>query len=195
MRSGGDQMGEFRIRFVSNNEFKIHEASEILRPIGIDIIPVNLKIEELQTTDTERLVKDKVIKAFKAVGRPLFVEHTGLYLNYLNGLPGGLTQIVWDALQADRFSEIFGTASDPKVVARTTIGYIDGRKVYLFAGEISGKISDTPRGKQEFQWDCVFIPNGFTETFAQMEQKKNEISMRRNALDRFANFLKERGNR
>ena len=64
------------------------------------------KVEELQTEDSKRLVKDKAIKAFKQVGRPLFVEHTGLYIDYMNGLPGGLTQIFWDNLQADKFCEI-----------------------------------------------------------------------------------------
>jgi len=36
----------------------------------------------------------------------------------------------------------------------------------------------------------VFIPEGHTQTFAEMGELKNEISMRRLALDRFATFLK-----
>ena len=58
-------------------------------------------IEELQTIDTDKLVRDKAIKAFEHLGEPLFVEHTGLYLNKLNGSFGGLTQIFWDTLLAD----------------------------------------------------------------------------------------------
>jgi XTP/dITP diphosphohydrolase len=45
-------------------------------------------------------------------------------------------------------------------------------------------------GSKDFQWDCVFVPNGYSETFAQMGDRKNEISMRRKALDAFAAFLK-----
>ena len=47
-----------------------------------------------------------------------------------------------------------------------------------------------PRVDHGFQWDCVFQPDGYTETFAEMgTAKKNEISMRRKALDKFAAFL------
>lgn len=59
----------------------------ILAPAGVDIVAVPKKIEELQTEDVEALVRDKLIKAFDVIGRPLFVEHTGLYLRGLNGLP------------------------------------------------------------------------------------------------------------
>src|SRR5258708_6919794 len=99
-----------RLRFVSRNRFKLDEAKAILDPLGVFVLPVEKAIEELQTKDTKALVRDKALKAFEYLGEPLFVEHTGLYLNYLNGLPGGLTQIFWDNLQADRFSELFGNA-------------------------------------------------------------------------------------
>jgi XTP/dITP diphosphohydrolase len=135
------------------------------------------------------LVRDKALKAFEYLGEPLFVEHTGLYLDYLNGLPGGLTQIVWDRLEADRFAQLFGTTDD-KVLARTVIGYVDGKKCHFFEGEISGRISSQPRGPRGFQWDCVFVPEGFDKTFAELGDKKNEISMRKQALDKFAGFLR-----
>ena len=178
------------LRFLSSNKFKIAETESILKPVGINIIPVNIKIEELQTLDTERLVKDKILKAFKIVGRPLFVEHTGLYLEHLNGFPGGLTQIFWDTIEADKFSQLFGIASSNKVIAQTIIGYCDGKQIHFFKGSVNGTISNIPIGDRAFQWDCVFIPDGYTETFAELEDKKNEISMRRIALDNFCQYFK-----
>ena len=65
---------------MSGNEHKIKEVQRILDPVGVDIVPVSRKIEELQTQDVHALVRDKLIKAFHEIGRPLFVEHTGLYL-------------------------------------------------------------------------------------------------------------------
>jgi XTP/dITP diphosphohydrolase len=179
-----------KLIFLSSNEFKIKEAIEILKNTGIEVAPVKLKITELQTNDIDLLVRDKALKAFKEIGRSLFVEHTGLFLNYLNGLPGGLTQLFWDTLQADRFSELFGRCSDTKVKAVTVISYCDGRKLHFFRGEVEGKISDTPKGSRDFQWDCVFIPDGFEKTFAELGPRKNEISMRRKAFDKFTKFLK-----
>lgn len=183
-----------KIRFISGNKFKLKEAKEILSMIGHEVVAKNKKINEIQTEDSEALVRDKAIKAFKEIGRPLFVEHTGLYVEYFEGLPGGLTQIFWDKLKADKFCEIFGNTPNVSAVAKTTIGYIDGKNINIFEADVEGTISSSPRGDRSFQWDCVFIPQGFDKTFAELGEKKNEISMRRKALDKFSLHLKERQN-
>lgn len=177
------------IRFVSSNSYKIAETVEIMKGSSINIIPFQAKIEELQTLDVEMLVKDKLLKAFQRIGRPLFVEHTGLYIKYLNDFPGGLTQIFWDSLLADKFAELVGHMPDKSVIAKTIVGYCDGHKIYYFKGEVNGIISNTPKGNRSFQWDCVFIPDTHNETFAEMGGKKNDISMRKQALENFKLFL------
>lgn len=178
------------IRFVSKNEFKLAEAAAILSGAEVTVMPLKIAIQELQTADTAILVKDKTLKAFSRVGRPLFVEHTGLYLSHLSGLPGGLTEVFWNTLEADRFAELFGNSPDTSAVARTMIGYTDARSFQHFTGEISGRIAPEPKGPRGFQWDCVFIPEGESSTFAEMGDHKNELSMRRKALDAFAQFLR-----
>lgn len=179
-----------KIRFMSGNEHKIAEVRRILNPVGVEIVPVSKKIEELQTLDVEALVRDKLTKAFGVIGRPLFVEHTGLYLSGLNGLPAGLTQIFWDKLEADRFAELVVGLGDSKVTAKTVLGYCDGRDIYLFEGAIQGTVPRVPAGPTDFQWDCVFVPDGETKTFAEMGNAKDNISMRRKALDKFAEHIK-----
>ena len=178
-----------KLRFMSGNEHKIKEVQRILGPVGVDIVPVSRKIEELQTQDVHALVRDKLIKAFREISRPLFVEHTGLYLRGLNDLPAGLTQIFWDRLEARRFADLVAALGDDKVVAKTVIGYCDGCQIHLFEGAIEGKVPRVPVGSEDFQWDCVFIPDGHTKTFAEMGAKKDDVSMRRLALDRFATHL------
>lgn len=175
-------MKEQKLYFVSKNQFKHAEAAQILEPLGIRVEADQTEINELQTFDTELLVRDKAARAFKKLGRPLFVEHTGLYLGLLNGFPGGLTQIFWDSLQKERFAELFANQTHP-VIAKTTIGYVDGRRVHLFHGEILGHIVSPPRIDHGFQWDCVFVPHGHTQSFSEMGEAKNEISMRRRALE------------
>jgi len=174
---------------MSGNENKIKEVRRILTPVGVDIVPVSRKIEELQTQDVDALVRDKLIKAFQEIGRPLFVEHTGLYLRGLNDLPAGLTQIFWDRLEAKRFADLVAALGDDKVVAKTVLGYCDGRKMHLFEGAIEGTVPRIPAGPDDFQWDCVFVPDGHTKTFAEMGTGKDDISMRRLALDKFAAHL------
>ncbi|MEA2260150.1 MAG: XTP/dITP diphosphohydrolase [Acidobacteriaceae bacterium] len=49
------------VRFVSSNKYKIREAAAILEAVGVTVTSSTIKIEELQTKDTERLVRDKVL--------------------------------------------------------------------------------------------------------------------------------------
>ena len=180
-----------KLRFFSSNPHKIAEVEKILGAIDVAVVPIDQKIEEIQTHDVEAIVRDKTTKAFHKIGRPLFVEHTSLHLTALNGFPAGLTQVFWDTLQADRVSELFGSLDDPSVVAKTRIGFCDGKKILQFEGEVLGKIAPLPEGNRDFQWDCVFIPDGEERTFADMGDDKNAISMRKRALDRFSEYLKE----
>ena len=175
------------IRFVTHNDYKLKEVQKLLDETTV--IAAKLKIDEIQTDDVEKLVKDKLLKAFREVGRPVFVEHTGLYIESLNSFPGGLTQEFWDKLEADRFSELLGNVENTKAIAKTTIGYCDGKKIHFFDGEVIGKIAPEPRGNRDFQWDCVFIPEGYTETFSELGEKKNEISMRKIAFEKFNTYL------
>jgi XTP/dITP diphosphohydrolase len=108
----------------------------------------------------------------------------------MNGFPGGLTQIFWDTLGKERFAELFASETDA-VKAVTYIGYVDGRRVHIFRGEIGGKIVSPPRIDRGFQWDCVFRPDGYDQTFSEMGEKKNDISMRSIALIKLRNHLQQ----
>ncbi len=120
------------------------------------------KIDELQTAEADKLVRDKLLKAFRRVGRPLFVEHTGLYLDHINGLPGGLTQVFWDAFERRQICGALsaGWRQSTCNCAHGTPAYSDARTIEIFEGELRGKIVPEPRGPREFQWDCVFMPDG-----------------------------------
>jgi XTP/dITP diphosphohydrolase len=179
-----------KLLFVSRNAHKHAETARVLEPSGIAVEASHLAIEELQTVDTESLVRDKATRAFKELGRPLFVEHSGLCLDALNGFPGGLTQIFWDTLKKDRFAELFANEAD-KVMAVSHIGYVDGRRVHIFRGEIEGRIVYPPRIDHGFQWDCVFKPVGHDQTFSEMGDKKNDISMRSIALMKLRDHLEK----
>lgn len=177
------------IYFLSSNEQKIAEVKSILNSEDISICEVNEKIKEIQSKDIQEIVIDKVIKAFEKIGRPILVEQTGLFLMDLGGLPGGLTQIFWDSLNAANFCKYFSNAGTTKVKATTVLAYCDGKKISTFTGEIDGIIVKEPRGPELFQWDCIFQPEGYKETFAEMGQHKNEISMRKIALEAFRKEL------
>ena len=177
------------IYFLSSNKFKINEVRSILTSSHITVYPVSQKINEIQSMDMEEIVSDKCLKAFKQIGRPILVEQTGLLIKDFGGLPGGLTQIFWDSLEADKFSEIFSKIGSAEVTAKTVLAFCNGKVVKTFEGTIEGHIVSPPRGNRAFQWDCIFEPVGYAETFAELGDKKNDISMRKIALEKLRRYL------
>ena len=177
------------LRFLTKNDFKFDEFQKLFEDTKYTIVRSEVKIDEIQTEDMEALVSDKVIKAFGEIRRPVFVDHTGLRLELLGGFPGGLTEIFWEKLKNERLAQLIGNSEQPAVTAVTFIGYCDGQSIRTFHGEVKGRIAAAPRGPEGFQWDPIFIPDGRSETFAEMGDGKNEISMRRLAINQFIEYL------
>jgi XTP/dITP diphosphohydrolase len=178
------------LRFLTRNEGKFRELTNIIDSGKHTLIQDATEIHELQTENMNALVRDKAIKAFHIVRRPLIVDHTGLQFDLLNGFPSGLTSVFYDKLKPNGIAKIIGRSANPKVTAITLIAYCDSRKIELFEGKIHGLVPEQPRGDEGFQWDNVFIPEGYNKTFAELGNRiKNEISMRRLAFDKLAKFL------
>ena len=77
-----------------------------------------------------------------------------------------------------------------KAEARTIIGYAKNKdEIYYFEGSVKGTIVK-PKGESGFGWDPIFHPEGKEQTFANMPlEEKNELSMRRRALNKLKEFL------
>ena len=67
----------------------------------------------------------------------------------------------------------------------------NGKLITTVAGEAAGTITNFPRGKNGFGYDPIFIPNGFSETFAELtSQTKNKISHRAKAAAALVRHVK-----
>jgi XTP/dITP diphosphohydrolase len=180
-----------QLRFITKNSYKAREFQSLFSDTRYEVIPTAVTLEEIQTEDMEAPVADKAIKAFDKIRHPLFVDHTGLYLELFDGFPAGLTEIFCERLKNARLAQLVGKSQTPAVTAVTLICYCDGRKLNTFRGEVKGTISPEPRGPEGFQWDPIFIPLGHQKTFAEMGDQKNQMSMRRLAIDKFIRYLDE----
>ena len=74
---------------------------------------------------------------------------------------------------------------------KTVISYIDSLgNAFSFEGKIEGEILEEKRGSQGFGYDPIFLPKGYTKTFAEMNlEEKSNLSHRSIALEKFYSFL------
>ena len=79
---------------------------------------------------------------------------------------------------------------DRKARFRTVICFIINDQTYYFEGIINGQIIDHQRGNNGFGYDPIFVPNGYTKTFAEMDlAEKNKISHRSQAIRKMIDFI------
>ena len=195
--------------YCSWSKFKQEEWNWIKDVFSLDCMPGQtlgqlfaLEFRKVPTTepllcDLEKMVQAKVDSAYSAVRVPCIVEHAGLVLEgYEDKLfPGGLTQPMWDDLDAELFA-VGCSSLTARATARAVIGYCDGMNIVTFVWDTKGSIFKTPMGGRAFYWDTVFCPDGFqNRTCAEIAGsyssgliKKLEVSQSIKALKKFMEY-------
>lgn len=175
------------LTFATSNGGKVEEAREIL---DLEIKQENIDLREIQAIETDETAEEKARQAYEETGKPVIVDDTGLFLEEWEGFPGALVKWALKSKGADGICKM--AEDDNAATARTSIGLCKDGKVEVFTGEVKGRITDRPRGEDGFGWDPVFIPEGYDQTFAEMDAKeKNQISMRKKALQKLKVHLEE----
>jgi len=172
--------------FITGNKNKFAEVSAILP--GVKQLDIDLP--EIQDIDAKEIIKAKLLEALNYKQAAFIVEDTSLYFDCLNGLPGPLIKWFMNTLGNKGLFNIVEKLGNNKAEAKTIIGYAKSPdEIYYFEGSIKGRIV-SPKGKSGFGWDPIFQPEGNSKSFAEFSQKeKNEISMRRIALNKLKGFI------
>jgi XTP/dITP diphosphohydrolase len=187
-----------KICFASNNEHKIEEVKHIATNYQI----VSLKeigcFEELpETRDTlEGNSLQKAEFVFDNYNLPCFADDTGLEVEALNNAPG-----VYSARYAgsqknseDNINLLMKNLHGEKnrrARFRTVISLVGLESTpVLFEGIVDGSITMDKRGSSGFGYDPVFLPDGYTKTFAEMTlAEKNALSHRALAVKKLEAYL------
>jgi len=77
-----------------------------------------------------------------------------------------------------------------KVESASPVCYADEFEAQTFDGACEGRIQFLPNGHGGFGYDPLFVPDGFTQSFAELgEDVKNKLSHRATALAKLKNFF------
>ena len=166
--------------FATGNHQKLKEFESIL---GIKLNHSDLDLDEIQSVDVEEVARHKAKQAYNILKEPVIAEDTGLYFEELNGLPGALVKFFVKKLTLEQMCSL--VKDNRKAAAITCIAFFDGKELKTFKGETKGEIAKEPRGTNGFGWDPIFIPEGYTQTFAEISsEEKEDKFMRKEAIKR-----------
>lgn len=189
-----------KLVFATNNKYKLEEVKSV---VADQFQILNLKDidcrDELPET-AETLEGNALMKAqflYDKYGLNCFADDTGLEVEALGGRPG-----VYSARYAgaendaqknmDKLLGELQATINRKARFRTVVALIEQGKPTYFEGVVEGQITEQKSGNTGFGYDPIFIPNGYTQTFAELgDDIKNKISHRALAIQKLSEYLKQ----
>jgi XTP/dITP diphosphohydrolase len=190
------------IVLATRNKKKIAEITRITADLPITILSLADFPgcpETVEDRDTfEGNATKKADEVCRSTGKAALADDSGLAVDALAGAPG-----VYSARYAGEgandvrnneklLSELRGVPPAERTarfVCCMALAFPDG-SIKTFFGEARGSITMEPKGKTGFGYDPVFVPDGFTRTFAEMAgEEKDRLSHRGKAIEKLAQFL------
>jgi XTP/dITP diphosphohydrolase len=190
-----------KLVFATNNKHKLEEVRSVLSNqleiLSLHEIGCDADIPETATTlEGNALLKARYV--YENFGYDCFADDTGLEVDALNGEPGVYSARYagenHDAqLNMEKLLLNMQDKTNRKARFRTVIALIENGNTLYFEGMIPGEIIREKKGNTGFGYDPVFVPDGYTETFAELgADVKNKISHRALAVEQLLNYLKNR---
>jgi XTP/dITP diphosphohydrolase len=189
-----------RLLVASHNAGKVREIVELVAPFGLSVTTAaELGLPEPAETGSSFVANAelKARAAARSAGLPALADDSGLEVVALGGAPGiysarwaGPDKDFGVAMQRvhDELARL-GAWQPPGPFANFTavlcLAWPDGEEA-AFEGRVNGHLVWPPRGSKGFGYDPMFVPEGESLTFGEMEpDAKHAISHRARAFDRF----------
>lgn len=195
-----------RLIAATHNPGKVRELGDLLAGIGFTAVSAGeLGLPEPEeTADTfQGNAELKALAAARATGEPALADDSGLACDGLSGAPG-IYSARWAGPHKD-FRMAMQKVEDGLKAETTEDGEVDRRASFIcvlslawpdghvesFEGVVRGQLVFPPRGDKGFGYDPIFVPEGETETFGEIEPaRKHGMSHRAIAFAKFMDYLR-----
>ncbi len=178
----------------THNQGKVTELKDLFEPLGFEVISA-IELDLAEPDETEATFTGNAIlkarAAAEATGNPALADDSGLAVTALGGAPG-IYSARWAGHPRD-----FGAAMEKverelqatgnqdrsaKFVCALSVVWPDGH-AEVWEGYVHGDLVWPPRGDKGFGYDPMFVANGETRTFGEMEPaRKHAMSHRADAV-------------
>ncbi len=184
--------------FATANQNKAKEIQSLI-PDSIEILSLNdihclEEIPETQAT-IEGNASQKAFYVYEKYQQNCFADDTGLEIEALNGQPGVFSaRYAGEAKNAnDNMDKVLlelKGIDNRKARFKTVISLVINGEELQFEGIVDGTILIEKRGGSGFGYDPIFLPDGSSKSFAEMElAEKNKNSHRAAAVKKLVEYL------
>ncbi|NOT47244.1 MAG: RdgB/HAM1 family non-canonical purine NTP pyrophosphatase [Acidobacteria bacterium] len=190
------------ILIATGNPGKVRELSGLLGGIEIEFkcladFPNVAEVPETGSTFAENARLKAVGYAFQT-GIVSLADDSGLVVDALGGAPGVLSARYGGEIGFDRKMEMLLAEMEcapdkirsARFVCAMTIANENGEILAAAEGVCEGRIAEAPRGNGGFGYDPIFVPDGYNNTFGELnDAEKQQISHRARAAAKIMRYL------
>ena len=177
------------LNFVTRNKDKVREFKAILGD-DFEIEQIDIDYGELRSDEPEEIVKEAVKKLASELKKAVVVEDSGLFIKALNDFPGTCSAYVHKRIGLKGILKLMENIKNRECVYKSAVGYCEpGKEPVSFLGEEEGEVLGEIRGSYGFGHDPIFIPEGSTLTYGEMENVETVKKFRRRAIEKLKEYL------
>jgi XTP/dITP diphosphohydrolase len=192
-----------KLTLATRNKGKVAEISGLLSTTGIEVNYLDefrdiVKVEETGSTFDEN-ARLKASGYARQTGAYTLADDSGLEIEALGGIPGVLSARYAGAetgypekmnLILSKLDKIPVDRRQARFVCAMAVADPAGKILYTAEGICAGDIAFQPRGTGGFGYDPIFIPEGLSYTFGELNKEiKQQISHRARAISEIMRFL------
>lgn len=190
-----------KIILATHNNHKAVELQTFLRGLLFEVLTLNDLPEDIELSEDGTTFQENALQKARTIHERTHIlslaDDSGLEVSFLNGRPGvysarysgpGAT----DELNNEKLlREMCGVAPRRRQAQFRSVLALVGKGIEeLTEGICTGTLAESPRGTNGFGYDPIFIPDGFSCTYAELTaEEKNRISHRSRSFEKMNEVL------
>ena len=135
------------ITFCTGNYEKLENAKKVGDKFGVTIEQALLEIDEIQSEDAEKIVLDKLSKAFAILQKPVVVTDDSWNIPALNGFPGPYMKSINHWFTPEDYLRLTIELKDRSINLVQWLGYADGTITKVFKHTTKGELLKEIKGQ------------------------------------------------
>ena len=177
-----------RLVLASHNQGKLREIAGLLAPHAVDVVAASdlgLPEPEEPAPDFAGNARIKALAATTATGLPALADDSGFCVAALDGAPG-VVSARWAGPGKDfgvamaRVQRALGDTTNRRAwfISALCLAWPDGH-AEIFEGRVDGACVWPPRGDRGFGYDPMFVPDGETLTYGEIDPALKQATSHR----------------